>query len=280
MDNKNELFNCYQAKDVWESTHFNNIRKAILNNDYQSYCSKCPFVLGNTQFPEKYECSNNINVEHITLSIDPSCNLSCKSCRSDKIPENPFADSIFSSTMVFSDTITTVNIAGDGEIFASKFYMQLLQNDLSFVYPNIKYLELHTNGTLFNRINYEKINESNRNKITKIIISIDAASEDVYRNVRGYDFNKLIKNIEFIRTLNIPIESYFTISNLNKHDCINFIELTKTLGITKTFFWHIRDWGRNDYLSLRLNDTELALLKNDINKYCDNNNIFNVFTCM
>lgn len=90
----------------------------------------------------------------------------------------------------------------------------------------------HTNGYL---LNYDRSVELIESGLTKINISIDAASSDVYDKVRvGGDYSRVVDNVEgFLRAKKECGKSYprvrvsFVVSDDNKHEQSKFYDLWK-----------------------------------------------------
>ncbi len=80
-------------------------------------------------------------------------------------------------------------------------------------HPSLR-IDLRTNGVLLTPENWERI-ESVHYAVDAILISIDAATESTYRLLRrGGDFNRLLKNLEFVRELKYRSESLKSIKSI------------------------------------------------------------------
>ena len=144
----------------------------------------------------------------------------------------------------------TVNITGSGDPFASKLFWEFLQSIDGKLNSNIK-IHLQTNGVLFTEDNWNKLHKLHENHIAAII-SLDAGTEESYNYTRrGGDWNKLMKNLEFISTLYKENKLKFV-----RLDCVvqnkNYKEIGTFINIAKKYNFHcylsrIVNWGRGTY---------------------------------
>jgi hypothetical protein len=119
-------------------------------------------------------------------------------------------------------------------------------------YPNTKNLHLHTNGVGWTKKIWNQL--KNLHKIPRITteISIDAATEDTYHQIRvGGIWKVLQKNLKFIFT-EIPnlefVRLTFVVQNNNYFEMSRFVEMAdyyqKLNGMKTTVsFQHINNWG-------------------------------------
>ena len=185
------------------------------------------------------------------ISIDSSCNLYCESCR-DRISTlkgeayddaQHMADKLLAADH-FGD-VEFIVMAGNGEVFLSKIYEQIWSNEQT---KHVKRFRLLSNGTLFLPSKWEKFTEGRSSEVA-VTFSIDAATQDTYRQVRrGGNFKQLMKNLTFASELRKKGElAYFQISFVvqrkNYKEMPLFVELGKKLGADKVFFTRILNWG-------------------------------------
>lgn len=245
---------------------FKHFKSSILNGSYY-YCSKkCPVKISmdNDEFPS-LDIFNPVIYNEVTstnkhyyppilnLSYDVTCNLACKSCRMSIIKTpNELVTNRFKYYLEMIHEAKELVIAGDGDAFASPHYFSLLQSDLTDIAPNLSKIKLQTNGILFTESNYRKIHDNNKKLITEISISIDAACEETYKNIRGADFNILCNNLKFIKTIrasspfNIKMQSNYTISKHNISDVVSFIDFAYEYEFNEIQFWLVQNWGRGE----------------------------------
>ena len=265
-------------ENIWNGEKSKEFRKSILDGNFK-YCNKieCPMIQ-NGSLPNKDDIKlgkhgefykkiieENVliseNADFINLCYDVSCNLKCPSCRptfwflNEKI--NPIdynlkrqfqiklLDYLYKCTRPI-----TVNITGSGDPFASKLFWEFLQSIDGKLNSNIE-ITLQTNGVLFTEDNWNKLHKLHENHIAAII-SLDAGTEESYNYTRrGGDWNKLMKNLEFISTLYKENKLKFVrldcvVQNKNYKEIGTFINISKKYNFN-CYLSRIVNWGRGTY---------------------------------
>ncbi len=227
----NMLSRIIKLSSINKTYCFCNIKKCKYNHSYSN------------ETIERIEKTKTIP-QKITISIDNACNLKCPSCRkcffnktTDKTKQ--IAKKLIETNWL--DKCDEIIMAGQGEIFFSKTYKQLLTT-------NIKRnkIQLLTNGTLFNKKNWEEI--KNLYKEIKVYISIDAATSETYKKLRCGNFNYLMKNLEMLSKLREEnkikrIEYNFVVQEENYNEMEQFIKLAKKLNVDQINFTKLNNWG-------------------------------------
>ena len=230
--------------EIYNNVYTRIIKLSSLNH---SYClcdisGWCPYYQEKLVNNENLSFTNTCKVpEKITLALDQSCNLACKSCRNKHYVMNDVARlrtrlaAKNLQTSGFLDKTKTLIVAGQGEVFYSPYYRQLIETKLQR--DNIVVL---SNGTLFNEENWNWI--KNKYKEIDIHISVDAASKETYSKLRcGGDFKNLMKNLTMLADLHRyncfrKFTLSFVVQRGNFHEMIEFIDLGKSLGVDNVVF--------------------------------------------
>lgn len=153
--------------NLWEKS------KGIKFEDYRSEWENRVIVRNPGSIPL------NINVE-----VTTRCNLACTFCSNPSLQSNQIGDmeiTVFEKILeesLLKGGICAVNLNGLGE--------PLLRNDLENFISVAKSkgvidVMFHTNGTLLNKRNIQKILDS---KIDRIIISVDSPDKNTYESMR------------------------------------------------------------------------------------------------
>jgi molybdenum cofactor biosynthesis enzyme MoaA len=141
------------------------------------------------------------------LGYDETCNLRCPSCRSQNIVHTQGKEYIRRLKIhqkVFKEIekngferVRNFVVSGAGDPFLSRIFQELLFKFDGTKYPLLKFM-IMTNGVLLTPETWEKMSKIHAN-IDNIFISIDAATPETYRKIRiNGDFERLVKNIEFL----------------------------------------------------------------------------------
>lgn len=257
---------------VWNSRSAQEIRKSILDGSFK-YCNQdvC-WHIQKDELPNRNEISDprlrNIITNNITamddipfrfsMVYDRSCNLSCPSCRKELIyykegPQFEKSQAIHNKLIhdVFSkphDKHIQIACTGTGDPFASPIFREFLFSHNGKDFPNV-IINLTTNGVLFTKENWGKMCGIHNN-IGNVIISFDAATAETYQYTRrGGDFNKLIKNFEFLNQLRAQgfikyLKMDFVVQQRNYKEMVDFINLGKKFSnVDSIGFALITNWG-------------------------------------
>jgi len=195
--------------------------------------------------------------ETVIFSHDRSCNLKCPSCRTDYIQSkgNDLDKALAIQEVILREAMNDAHelyITGSGDGVGGEFWRSLLKLITMEKYPNVKNLHLHTNGVGWTKKIWGVL--TNLHSIPRITteISIDAATEDTYHQIRvGGIWKILQQNLHFIFT-EIPnlefVRLTFVVQNNNYMEMCDFVKMAdyfqKLNGMkTAVTFQHINNWG-------------------------------------
>src|SRR4051812_20403770 len=186
----------------------------------------------------------------MNLAYDRSCNLACPYCRTEIYhPKKQVNHTEEIHTNLFAGGLPGVErlvIAGNGDVCASRYYMDFLENFDATEYPGLR-IKIQTNGLLFTRERWERIAKAHA-AIDWISVSVDAATPETYKTNRGGDFNKLLDCLEFVgelrRTQQIKMFFInFVVQANNFREMKPFIALGEKYGCDLVDFQMFEDWG-------------------------------------
>jgi len=251
-------------QQVWNHQITKSIRKSILNGTF-SYCQKCPLYqtdVQNEQLPH-YQPTMETGPTHIALSNDPTCNLSCPSCRENPVQLPPGGEYNYYSILgeqlqhigQFKDSLKSIEITTMGDPFGSRSYRTLLRILRPRDLPNLK-IRLHTNGLLIKDAWPQMRILHNKHAITILMQSIDAATKEIYEtNRRGAKWEKLLESLAFIKQIRedghkFPWYITLVAQSNNWREIPQFVELGKEydadfINITWLINWR---FTRDEYL--------------------------------
>lgn len=209
--------------EIWSGSTAEMIRQSIIDGSYR-YCSRvhCSAITNRALMARESQEAQEIlrsyaaperkiaPPKHVVLSHDKSCNLSCPSCRAtmvvlDKARQEKLDGLIERVIVPLLRGAESVNITGSGDPFGSNHFRNLIkritraQDSEVLEFPHLK-IDLHTNGQLWDERAWRELGLSGR--VRDAHISIDATTPETYAFVRrGGSFERLVKNLEFIRAL-------------------------------------------------------------------------------
>ncbi len=259
-----------EPERLWNGDAATRIRESILDGSFR-YCSHlhCPAITGRTlpsrdapesrAIVERYETGLARLPEHLVLSHDKSCNLSCPSCRSsvymaDSRKQERLDELSERTLLPLMREAKSAMITGSGDPFGSKHFRNLIKRLNGGDFPQLR-LELISNGQLLDRRGWGELNL--RNRVRYVQISIDAAQASTYAVVRrGGDFRRLRRNLAFLRELRTSgeigrLEFSMVVQTLNYREMPAFVKLGEEFAADSIIFNMIRQrdiFSREEYL--------------------------------
>ncbi|MBI4402564.1 MAG: SPASM domain-containing protein [Deltaproteobacteria bacterium] len=259
---------------VWNSRRAKAVRRSILDGSF-AFCNRkrCP-ALKNQALALQFEVEDpwmvdNIRKNRVQLDrgpnlvnagYDKSCNLKCPSCRTKHVMLRGIhqAPALRIQKKLLDwpkfQTVTTMNITGSGDPFASPIYRSFLQNFTPALFPALR-IAIHTNGLLFSRSMWDSM-PAIHDRIERFAISIDAATSETYRKLRNGDFDLILERLGFISSLRhsgvIPhLRACFCVQVDNFHEMRDFVRLCKKYRFDEVSFSRLADWGTFSFSEMR-----------------------------
>lgn len=258
------------ADAVWNSDVAAEVRRSILDGEFR-YCSRtqCSFITAK-KLPKKSEVVNpryrRYIDEHLTriddlpemveLNHDPTCNLSCPSCRteivaakSDEIDQ--YADATERVILPLLRKVEGLTyITGGGEALASKHFRSILRALNREEYPGLE-VYLITNGLLLTPHRWAEF--PNLPEMLRIVsVSVDAARAETYEKLRRPGkWRTLMKNLEYLSSLRrdrqIPFFGMnFVVQRENFREILEFVQLADELGADQVWLQRVVNYGAYD----------------------------------
>ncbi len=253
---------------VWNSETAQAIRESIHDGSYR-YCNKgtCPAIQANGLVPaqemagrseywreilESAATRLDRGPESVNLAYDPTCNLSCPSCRTapfaaDEKMRTRFEALQERAILPLLKGAKTVFVTGSGDPFASKNFRRLMEQLTPEEYPELRF-QIMTNGMLFTPRQWGNFPALHgRVKILKI--SLDAATGPTHELLRrGARWPVMLENMAFAGDLRARgqidhLEFVFTVQTDNYCEMGDAIDLAKSFGADSVFFARMTNWG-------------------------------------
>lgn len=255
---------------LWTGSTANDIRESIIDGSFK-YCNHlhCPAISGRTlmhrESPQaqaiiaRHKSSPSELPEHVILSHDKSCNLSCPSCRTSTYVANSakqkHLDDFTETTLLpLMRDAKSAMVTGSGDPFGSKHFRNLILRLNSGAFPALT-LDMITNGQLLDQRAWSDLKLDDR--VRDLQISIDAATTVTYEIVRrGGSFDRLLKNLAFVRDLRTAgkitsLNFSMVVQTLNFREMPAFVELGERFAADGVIFNMIRQrdiFSRDEYL--------------------------------
>jgi len=243
--------NLQSLDDILKSPMRDQLQHSISNGSYR-YCNnkQCSYLLDNR--PVGWPTAPiSSQIKNIRLAIDDSCNLSCPSCRINKVfvksgklleQRMQLAKRIIEYINI-QDNPIILHIGSDGDPFASLVYRYFIKQTKNF--PHIRF-SVQTNGLLVKKM-FQR-HEDMFKKLDVLNVSIDGSSLETYERLRrGGSFEKIIENLEFIKEiklkLNFKFIIHFVVQAENYQEMPDIIELAKKYSADHVWLNKITNWN-------------------------------------
>lgn len=254
---------------IWNSDAAAEVRRSILDGDF-SYCSRtlCSFISAQ-KLPRKsditspklraYIDNHATRIEEmpemLELNHDPTCNLSCPSCRTELVTAKAEETDAYevATERVILPLLKKVDghayITGGGEAFASKHFRSILRSLNRAEYPGL-YVYLITNGQLMTPHRWSEFPELPE-MLAIVSVSVDAARAETYEKLRRPGkWAPLMKNLnrlaELRRTSLRRLGMNFVVQKDNFREIPEFIDLADSFGADQIWFQRLTNYGAYD----------------------------------
>lgn len=250
-------------QDIWNGLVAQRLRQSVLDGTFgQCNHGRCPRLAGPVEpvMPLKQVKPDSLRdlmlhgitrlpfgPRRINLCYDHRCNLACASCRRDflqpgKRTQGRIRQIEARVRHAIAPHVEEMTVSGFGDPFFSASYRLLLQDLDPEEFPRLHTIRLHTNGLLWDHGMWETMHRA-RELVRSAEISVDAASPSTYAiNRRGGDFSRLLNNLAFIQTLNIPVKLSFVVQQNNYLEMPDFVALAHGFGF-EVYFSQLVNWG-------------------------------------
>ena len=237
----------HSLEEILRSPMRGEMQASVADGTYRYCNSKLCAYISKNKFEED---GAGLGLRQLRLAIDDSCNLSCPSCRKDKI--FLYKGGTFNLRMRIMEGVLEfmrsrkdpllIHIGSDGDPFASVLYRSFMKNAPDrdcFSYS------LQTNGLLFKQM-FPRVRHVIK-RARHINVSIDGASKDTYERLRrGGDWSKIKDNLKFIgdkKDLGYRFEMHMVVQKENWQEIPTMLDLAKEVGADQVKLTRIANWG-------------------------------------
>lgn len=250
------------AEEIWQSPVAQAVRASILDGSFR-FCSPmtCPWRFAlpkRSERPAEFAKLQALGIDgkgqppqHLNLSYDRSCNLSCPSCRNQLLMAN--ADQRKKNELIrdrvvmpLLETAETVYITGSGDAFGSPHFRGILKQLCD---PRYKVeIILGTNGQLITPRLWEEFSPLHA-RFRDVTISIDGATPETFERLRrGSSWEKLqvtmgvlqvARQTRAIRRLKVNM----VVQTENFMEMRPLLALCRAWAVDAVCFYRLRQWG-------------------------------------
>ncbi|MFN0313593.1 MAG: hypothetical protein ACKVQA_00950 [Burkholderiales bacterium] len=240
------------------------IKQSVMEGDYR-YCNHLDcMAMVQERLPTKADLGEEklalwarddyttTGVDHVLFAFDQSCNLSCPSCRTEKIVEK---NSLSQRKMEVVEHKIAPMLKGlkklyinpAGELFTSKLARRMLSLVNPKENPDLE-IDIISNGTLFNEENWNSL--SNIHELVGVVrVSVDGATKATFETLRRLAvWEPFIENMKFLRDLRLAgriksLRYSFTYQRDNFREMEDFVLFAREMGCDDVIFEKLQNMG-------------------------------------
>jgi radical SAM protein with 4Fe4S-binding SPASM domain len=213
-----------------------------------------------------------LNYLPITMDIEPTtgCNFRCTMCQvsSPNFISKNLNYETFKKIIDDNKQLLKIKLQGMGEPLVNNNFYNMVEYASKYSIVS----EITTNGSLLNNANIKKLLGSNLSRIT---VSIDGASSEVFEKIRvKSNFKSVIFNCKNLielfkkKIIRPEISAWCVIQNDNVTEFEKIYDLCREIGFDKlTYQFHLSGWGKSEWNKINSGKKiEINSLKQQIEK--------------
>lgn len=241
-------------EEIWNGPAFQAMRREMAAGNLDRICASwCPYRVDehkDISFPppqsEAFRANWELQRQEIAerktvldskptiVNICPSvkCNLDCVMCFQDRDDTAELPHNINEIIETHFATMQELWVIG-GEPFIARECLEIMEHMDPQRYPDL-HLGVITNGTAVSPKVQALLNSR---RISWILVSVDAASQETFKKIRGGKLDKVIDGIRTLKRVRDDANGQwslrmgFTVMRSNMHEAIEFADLAYSLGV-------------------------------------------------
>ncbi len=165
----------------------------------------------------------------LELETTTRCNLDCLECpRLDDFVEEELTDDVVDRVAPWFESLNQISLHGFGEPLYSPSTFKVIS-----MLPEGTQIHFSSNLTPLKPEHLVLFKE----KKGLINVSLDAATAQTYKLIRGANFEKVVENMRKIRQLSqMDLYMNMTVMQMNKHEVRAFLDLAESIGASRVIF--------------------------------------------
>lgn len=203
-------------REVYNGEAAKEFRRSLVDGTYD-YCNEenCPYMANGTLDSQMVDLEEFPDYpEEISLSYDRRCNYRCTCCvsRCDERMDPQTQNKIEQEVRAALPFAKRLSANGLGEFFVSDSIMRIVADWKPSEMEGTEF-SLETNGSLFNKSNWEKIRNIGEADL-RVAITVHSFDEPAYQFLSGTQLGigQIVENLKFVK-------------NLRENGSINFLEI-------------------------------------------------------
>jgi len=183
----------------------------------------------------------------LQLAMNNVCNFKCVYCSDHRvgntIPRSRLDGATWESLLHLLPNMSELAFHGISEFFVDKSFFDVVERCAKAGAA----LSLNTNGSVATD-KHVAVLASYPGRID-VNFSLDAASAPVFTRIRGFDFERVIRNIKAYvaafapRRATTMLSTSFVICRSNVEEMVPFVRLSKELGVDEVKFYRLHEYG-------------------------------------
>lgn len=269
-----------EVGDVLNSHAARKIRASMLDGSFK-YCNhlECSALIQG-YLPKKQDVTEPVlrraidhgelnvdKVEQMLFAFDQSCNLSCPSCRVERIIEKPAirdvkTEIVTKKLMPLLSGLKLLDINPAGEVFSSKPSRRILELVNRQDCPDLV-IDIISNGTLFTEKEWANL-PNLKGMVRAVRVSTDGATKPTFEKLRRLaSWEVFIRNMEFLGSLRASGEirqfkMSFTYQLENFREMKEFIEFGSRFNVDFVIFERLQNLGAYSWDEFRSKAVHLS----------------------
>lgn len=210
------------VKELWHGERAKKIHEKLSCFDYSNcvldYCSYLSTKTIDMHLKDIGEIPDL--PDRVLLAFEHTCNYHCRYCRRDNEHVNEEMEEgyriIERRLAEVLPYVHEIAANGLGELFASPHTLNLLSNWKPIQDGRKKFVELETNGSLFNKENWQKIENVGQYHL-HVAVTVNSFDNNTYQSLSGTNLpvDQVIDNLHYIKELRKKgIVNYFEIATV------------------------------------------------------------------
>lgn len=183
----------------------------------------------------------------LQIALNNLCNFKCVYCSDQRegntVPRSQLEGRTWDDVLHALPFAETLAFHGISEFFVDKKFFDLVARCAAAGAS----LSLNTNGSVATPKHIEVL--ANYPGSLEVNFSIDAATRETFTRIRGWDFDRVIRNIRtYVESFKTRRHGTFTsvsfvITRSNVHELVPFVRLAKDLGVQEVKFYRLHEYG-------------------------------------